>query len=405
MDNFIDLHAHSTLKLYYFPHIKNFKSKIPAGPFFNPLGFRTSYKILKKSDIKIMINAHYVIEKNFLKYGFKKPLFSTLKITAYPIIKKILSEDPFEALLNQLDLLEDEIKKIKYKKGEKKLKIIRSLNELNSLGKNEIGIIHAIEGAHALGEKKDEESRQEFLKRIEERIKYLKKRGVLMIGISHFWDNPFMPQTDGTEIIAQKQKGRIIPRRNDFAFKMKRAEWKYGDSNYFSIEFIKMLIENNILIDLVHTQEHARNEIYKIALKNNIPLVVSHVGLKHFFEHEYNLSDEEILNIHKTQGIIGLIFSKRWLTAPINRYKNKGGIKELIENIKYIKKLTGDISIVGLGTDFDGFTTPFKDCYNHIGIKKLINAMEKEFDEKEIKNILYGNALRVIKKGLFPKNS
>lgn len=275
--------------------------------------------------------------------------------------------------------------------------MIFSASEINNLKENEIAVVHAIEGAHSLGEPRLNESKEHFLQLVETRIKYLKSRGLAIVGIAHFWDNMFMPQTDGTEIIEKKKNGKIIAKRNDLMFKMKRATWKFGDKDKLSKEFIELLLKNDILIDIVHIQEHAREEIYKLCTDYNKPLVVSHVGLKHFFNHEYNLSDQELLKIHKLKGVIGLIFSKRWITAPENRKNHKGGIEDLIENIKYIKKLTGDVSIVGLGTDFDGFTTPFTDCYTYAQTNTLTTRLEEEFTKKELEDILHNNALRVLK--------
>jgi len=398
--DFIDLHAHPSLKLYYFPYLfKNFKIKTFSGPVFNPLGMRTRYSNINKSSLKLMINAHYVIEKNFLKEGFKKPFLGALFALAPSIIHKIISKDPYESLLEQFDLLENSVKKLKTKENEKLLKMVYSYSEIENLKENEVGIIHAIEGAHSFGEPRAQETKEQFFELTKNRVKYLKTRGLAMVGIAHFWDNMFMPQTDGTEIIEKKKNNKIIGKRNDFAFQMKRANWKYGDKSKLSKEFIELLLKNDILVDIVHTQEHARNEIYKICKKHNKPLVVSHVGLKHFFNHEYNLSDEELLNIHELKGVIGLIFSKRWLVAPENRKTHKGGIEDLIENIKYIKKLTKDVSIISIGTDFDGFTTPFTDCYTYAQTDNLIKRLKEEFTQKEVENILHNNILRVLKAG------
>jgi microsomal dipeptidase-like Zn-dependent dipeptidase len=386
--------------------LKSFKIKTFSGPIFNPLGMRTRYSNINKSSVKIIINAHYVIEKDFIKNGFKKTLKALLWGIAPLIINKILKEDPYQSLLNQFKLLEESVENsnknsfFSKPKEDKSLKMIHSYSEIAKLKENEVGIIHAIEGAHALGYGIEyNETLDEFFNKVIERIIYLKMKGLVMVGISHFWDNMYLPQTDGTEIIGKKSGKDTIEKRNDAMFQMKRADWTFGDKNKLSKEFIELLLQNDIIVDVVHTQEEARKEVYKICKEYKKPVVASHVGLKHFFNHEYNLSDEELLEIHKLKGIIGLIFSKRWLVAPQNRKKNKGGIEDLIENIKYIKKLTGDISIVGIGTDFDGFTTPFTDLYTYTQTKKLLKRLEEEFTKNEIEDILYNNALRVLKRG------
>ena len=399
----IDLHAHPSLKLYYFPYLlKNFKIKTFSGPFFNPFGLRTRYGNINKSPVKVIINAHYVIERDFVKEGFKKYLRYSLYALAPAIMHKILKDDPYQALLNQFKTLEKAVlKSSKFSSLKNKvLKMVYDVKDIEELKDNEVGIIHAIEGAHALGYKPQKnETNEEFLNKITERVKYLKMKGLAVIGISHFWDNMYLPQTDGTEIVAKKVKGKLTAVKDDKLVEMKRGTWKFGDSTKLSYEFINLLLNNGILIDLSHTQEHARKKVYDICSKFKKPVIVSHVGLKHFFKHEYNLSDEELLKIHELQGIVGLIFSKRWLVSPLNRKKRKGGIDDLIESMKYIKKITKDVSIIGIGTDFDGFTTPFKDLYTYAQFKKLIDKMKNEFTEDEINDILYNNALRVLKAG------
>lgn len=98
--DFIDLHAHPSLKLYYFPYLfKNFKIKTFSGPIFNPLGMRTRYSNIENSTVKLIINAHYVIEKNFLKEGFKKPFLGFLWAIAPSVVHKIMGKEPYQALL------------------------------------------------------------------------------------------------------------------------------------------------------------------------------------------------------------------------------------------------------------------------------------------------------------------
>ena len=400
----VDMHAHPSLKLYYMPYLlKNFKIKTFSGPIFNPLGMRTRYSNIKKSSVKVIVNAHYVIERDFIKIGFKKVTRGLLWGIAPTLLYKIITKDPYQSLIEQFDILENSVKKsnkslVEFNK--KRLKMIYSASEIDNLKDNEVAIIHAIEGVHSLGYKpKDNETLEQFFIKIKERLLYLKSRGLAMVGISHFWDNMYLPQTDGTEIISKKVNGKITSVRDDKLFQMKKAKWRWGDSKKLSKEFIELLLENNILIDVVHTQIEAREEIYKLCARYNKPVVVSHVGLKHFFNHEYNLSDKEILTIHKLGGVIGLILSKRWLVAPKNRKRYKGGLDDLVENIKYIKKLTGDVSTITIGTDFDGFTTPFTDCYTYADMDKLVDKLLEEFSQDEVEKILHKNAIRVLKAG------
>ena len=163
---------------------------------------------------------------------------------------------------------------------------------------------------------------------------------------------------------------------------------------------VRELLRRGILVDLTHAQEHAREAIYELCEEYGRPPVLSHVGLKRFFDHEYNVSDDEIRTIHRLGGVIGLIISKRLLVDPVKRHGDDGaGIADMIENMAYIREVTGDVSCIGIGTDFDGLTHPFSDCHTPAELPRLAEAMAAQFSPEEIDAILYSNAHRLLARG------
>ena len=109
-------------------------------------------------------------------------------------------------------------------------------------------------------------------------------------------------------------------------------------------------------------------------------------------EHPRNLKDNQIKQIAKMNGIIGVVYSSGFLNKT-----EKADIQDIINHIRYIKKLVG-IDYVGLGSDFDGLEE------NHIlkrlgglnDINNLIYELKKEFNNNEIEKIMGENWLRVI---------
>ncbi len=404
MTRILDLHAHPSLKMYYLPYLRDtFHAAVYAGNHWNPLSFRTQYHNLKSSPIKIMLNAHYVIEKGFVAQGIKAPARALSWMLAPLFYGKLRTADPWKTLMGMMDTLENSITKTNrwVLPGKKKFKLIRRYSEIADLQDNEMAFIHAIEGSHALGygPEKDE-SLEQFWAKTERRLKYLKERGVCMITLAHFWDNVFAPQTDGTEVITKEVSGKVLPTYDDVLVHMRRAEWSFDDRNRLAERFARKLFELGIVIDLAHVQPHARQRIYELAEEYNRPIIASHNGLTHFFDHEYNLTDAEIKRFHKLGGVIGLILSRRWLVDPIKRHKaDTPGIPDLVENMVYIRDLVGDVSCIGLGTDFDGLTHPFKDCYKPSQLHRIAEAMSKHFSEDEIDQILYRNSLRALERG------
>ena len=233
-----------------------------------------------------------------------------------------------------------------------------------------------------------------------ERLEFLKDNGICMITLAHFWENMFAPQTDGTEYISGKSKGKIVLKKDNAVFRMQRAKWNWDDPDHLADPFSRKLLEMGIVIDVSHAQEHARWKIYELCERYNRPVTASHVGLQHFFNHEYNLSDQEVKTIHKLGGVVGLILSRRWLVDPIKRHGTDGnGIDDLIQNMLHIKNLVGDVSCIGIGTDFDGLTHPFKDVYKPDQLDRIAERMTSHFGQDEIDDIFYKNSLRLLKKG------
>lgn len=154
-------------------------------------------------------------------------------------------------------------------------------------------------------------------------------------------------------------------------------------------EYIKVLNEKRILVDVSHASEKT---FWDTAQISNAPIVASHSCVYNLCEHPRNLKDNQIKQIAKMNGIIGVVYSSGFLNKT-----EKADIQDIINHIKYIKKLVG-IDYVGLGSDFDGLEE------NHIlkrleglnDINNLIYELKKEFNNNEIEKIMGENWLRVI---------
>jgi len=396
-----DLHVHPSLKMFLWPHLKRrtFRQRMISGPFFNPLSFRTQFSYLQQSPMRVMVVAHYVVEQDFLRYGLK-PWASLVARTGMP---RLFESDPWQSFQTMMEILEDAVKNTNEHRqsGDKTLRILRSSAELDSVRDDEIGMIHAAEGSNFLGlDRPEGMDLDAYWQRTRERLQRCKEWGVCMITPAHFWDTLFMPQTEGTEWVPYKSRGVIGRKRDDGLVHMKRATWHWGDPGTLAEPFVRTCMELGMLVDISHTQEHARWKIYELAREYHRPVVASHVGLKSMFNHEYNLSDEEVKAIHGVGGVIGIILSKRLLLPPEQRYHPKAdGIKDVLTVADRILNLTGDLSSIAIGTDFDGFTDPMKDVYNAGMLNGLTQAIYDHFGEEGGKAITHGNGVRALKQG------
>ncbi|NOZ02146.1 MAG: hypothetical protein GXP54_09690 [Deltaproteobacteria bacterium] len=403
MNRLFDLHAHPSLKMHYLPWLTpTLHALVYSGNHFNPLSFRTRYANIRHSPYKVIVNAHYAIEHAFLK-DFHWLFKGFAWLTGATYYGWLRTADPWKTLDRMMRTLESSAvatnRHVRKGKGPR-VRICRRFADIADLEEDEIGIIHAIESPHCLGFPKKGQSRDEFWNQTKDRLRQLKERGVAMITLAHFYDNAFCPQIDSIELLPKMRSGKLEVVRDAGLFQMKRAEWKWGDPNHYCEEIVREMFRLGIVPDLSHVQEHARMKIYDIAEECGRPVTMSHVGLRHFFDNEYNATDEELLRIRKLGGVVGLILSKRWLVDPIDRYYAGGdGIPDLIEDMRYMRDLTGDVEVIGIGTDFDGMTHPFPDCFkpNHLG--RIAHAMSKHFTDDEIDRIFFRNAVRLFENG------
>lgn len=238
------------------------------------------------------------------------------------------------------------------KNSQGKLRIIKSKTDLETyLQEREktpnitAGFL-GIEGAHALDGKLSN-------------VDVLFDAGFRMMAPTHFYDNEVGGSAHGLEKPGLTDLGK---------------------------EMIKKMEAKNMIVDLAHASSKTIDDALSITTK---PVVVSHTGVKGTCNNSRNLSDEQIKKIAQTRGVIGIGY---WDTAVCGK-----DAKSIVKAIRYVVDLVG-VDYVGLGSDFDGAViVPF----DTTGIVQITDALlEDGFTEEEIRKIMGGNLLRVLKENL-----
>jgi len=199
----------------------------------------------------------------------------------------------------------------------------------------------AVEGAHALdGELAN--------------LDLLFEAGFRMLGLAHFFDNPFAGSAHGF--------GQGLTRGGQTL--VERAEGR------------------GMIIDLAHASPATVDDVLAMATR---PVVASHTGMRGVVDSVRNLSDEQARGIARTGGVIGIGF---WPRAAGGH-----GISSIVRSIRYAVDVAG-LDHVALGSDWDGAVpVPF----DAAGIVQLTDALLADgFDEREIRAIMGLNALRVL---------
>ena len=174
--------------------------------------------------------------------------------------------------------------------------------------------------------------------------------GVRYIGLAHFFDNEFAGSAHGAIKGGLTEKGQSLIRKMDSL---------------------------HILIDLAHSSPQTISEVFKM---HTGPLLVSHTGVRGICNNRRNLSDEQILEIGKRNGIIGIGL---WETAVCGK-----DAAATARSIRYVVDKIG-VDKVALGSDWDG---ALETHFDVTGAPMLVKALEHEgFSRPDIEKIMGGN--------------
>ena len=185
--------------------------------------------------------------------------------------------------------------------------------------------------------------------------------GFRMAGITHFFDNELAGSMHGIK------KGGLTP---------------------LGREVIQRMEDKGMIVDIAHCSRQCVTEILAMARR---PVVSSHGGVQATCKVNRNLSDEHIRGVAKTGGIIGIGY---WDGAICDTDP-----KSVAKAMKHVRDLVG-IQHVALGSDYDGATTVRFDTSKLVQVTQAL--LDAGFTPDEIRAVMGGNAIRVLRDGLKP---
>ena len=211
-----------------------------------------------------------------------------------------------------------------------------------------VGALLSVEGLHNLEGKA-------------ENLDKLYAAGFRMAGFAHFFDNELAGSLHGVK------KGGLTPLGRSVMGRME---------------------ELGMIVDIAHCSHQCVAEILAAARR---PVVSSHGGVQAVCKVNRNLSDDEIKGVAKTGGVIGIGY---WDAAICDTSP-----RSIAKSIRHVRDLVG-INYVGLGSDYDGATTVRFDTSHLVQITQAL--MDEGFSVDEIRAVMGGNALRLIRAGILP---
>jgi len=279
----------------------------------------------------------------------------------------------------QMDCVEADLRRLD-PKGDR-VKVATSLADLEDDG---IVFLHCVEGALHLGPQE-----------IDQHVEWLARRGVVYITLAHLFYRRVATNAPA------------IPALSDVSYKEVFKQPEEGLTQ-LGRRVVEAMYEHKVLIDISHMSERAIDETFTLVEELDkktgreakaYPLIATHVGMRSAGpgEQEYNLSDGTAKRIHDRCGLIGLITAQHQLGSCSTAEESK---KIVCRHLEAIEKAVGDHKASAIGTDIDGFIRPtlagFEQASNLVNLAGWIRDCAP--DGATADAILYGNALRVVKK-------
>ncbi|MGB9599927.1 MAG: dipeptidase, partial [Myxococcota bacterium] len=214
--------------------------------------------------------------------------------------------------------------------------VIREKGDLNKvLSEKRVGIIFTIEGGEAI------ENLQN--------ISILKEMGIKGISLTWSRDNKLASAHNTKNDLGLTKMGK---------------------------EAVKLLNDAKIMIDISHASDRTIEDILKVT---KFPVYASHSNSRKICNTKRNLSDEQIKDIAKSGGIIGISFHSTHLTQ--NR---DSSVEDILTHIRHIRAIAGS-GHIALGSDFDGNIRTPANLKNVEEIQNITKGLRAEnWTEEEI---------------------
>lgn len=147
-----------------------------------------------------------------------------------------------------------------------------------------------------------------------------------------------------------------------------------------------------ILIDLAHLNERG---FWDVAELSEAPLVASHSNAHALSPNSRNLTDEQLDEIGRSGGIVGITYHAGMLTE-VGGVDPDVPLARVVDHVDYVVARIG-IDHVGFGSDFDGATVP-TELGDASGLQRVAEALrDRGYDEDDVAKLAHANWLRVLR--------
>ena len=164
----------------------------------------------------------------------------------------------------------------------------------------------------------------------------------------------------------------------------------------FGRDLVREMQDRGVVVDLAHANERAFLDVVSLARK---PVIDSHTVLRRFWDHQRNLTDEQVLAVAKTGGVVCIDFVPDHILDRADRTVTVK-IADVVRVIVYAVEKAG-IDHVGIGADWDGFPENIEGLEGVTGMSRLRDALSAGgMSDGDIEKIFGQNMLRALKEAM-----
>lgn len=332
-------------------------------------GPRISIEGMQKGDVRLAMSA---LVQEFAEVDLSK------RYAAPP------TPDYFQGLISEMEEVEAEVAT----HSEDVIRIVRNREQLDAcLKSGAIGLIHAVEGAHNLGDSDGE---------IAANCKTLAEKGVGYVTVAHLFFRQVATNAPALPFLPDRLYSLVFPQRGKDRLTLR------GEA------VVKGLVNNRILIDLSHMDPGGIDEVFAL-LDNELdpgkefPVVSTHAGFR-FGKQQYMCDRGIVEKIAERDGVIGLIMAQHQLNDGLRKHKDftktlTESLVVICAHIDRIAKITDGYDHIALGTDFDGFIKPTMGGLDKMSdLAALDAALREKYGDEATDKMTSGNALRVLRR-------
>jgi membrane dipeptidase len=154
---------------------------------------------------------------------------------------------------------------------------------------------------------------------------------------------------------------------------------------------VRRCAQLGVVVDVSHLNAAGFADVAHIGAG---PIVASHSGCHALCATSRNLTDAQLREIARSEGIVGVVFAVRFLRADAADDADTP-IATVVAHIRHAIEVAG-IDHVGLGSDFDGATMP-SELADVAALPRLLAALRDDgLTAAEVDQIAWGNWRRVL---------